>query len=207
MRLKAQLQRARRRRPLPVEENRQLQRGERAAVPKPKKPLASKEDDVVSGTVARLREIGVSFISPEEMRYVPFIRCYTFVGKRNFSLSCGSLSMQVFSAAAPSRNQHPLPSPPEGGRRMPVDQLESGHQLRGAEEPRRPTADADGEETAARAADGGGRAGRRHAADRRREEQTSRAGLWIRRMLVLDQASSHGCSHCSLTSLDLLFLF
>ena len=112
--------------------------------------------------------------------------------------------MQVISAAAPPRNQHPLPSPPEGGRRMRVDQLEPGHQLRGAEEPRRPTADADGEETAARAADG--RAGRRHAADRRREEQTSRAGLWIRRMLVLDQASSHGCSHCSLTSLVYSFI-
>ena len=72
---------------------------------------------------------------------------------------------------------------------MRVDQLESGYKLRGAEEPRRPTADADGEEAASGAADGGGRAGRRHAADRRREEQASRAGFGVRRMLVLDQAS------------------
>lgn len=64
----AQLQRARRRRPLPEEERRQPERGDRAAVAKPRKPLASKEDDLVSGTVARLRQIGVSFISPEEMR-------------------------------------------------------------------------------------------------------------------------------------------
>ena len=130
-------------------------------------------------------------------------RCCTFVGKRALSQICLVLSMQVFSAAAPPRDQHPLPSAPEGGRRVRVDQLEPGHQLRGAEEPRRPTADADGEETAARAAGGGGRAGRRYAADRRREEQTSRAGPWIRRVLVLDQASPN--LPCLLTSLTMYF--
>ena len=72
--LKAQLQRARSRRPLPEAERRQRERGKEPDVaPKPKQrprePFTNKKDDVVSGTVARLRQIGVSFISPEEMRH------------------------------------------------------------------------------------------------------------------------------------------
>ena len=65
----AQLKRARSR-PLPEEERRQHERrGQRAAVPpNPMKPSARREDDLISGTVARLRHLGVSFISPEDMR-------------------------------------------------------------------------------------------------------------------------------------------
>ena len=60
----AQLKRARSR-PLPEEERRQPERrGQREAVPNP----MNREDDLISGTVARLRHLGVSFISPEDMR-------------------------------------------------------------------------------------------------------------------------------------------
>ena len=66
----AQLKRARSSRPLPEEERRQPERrGQCAAVPpNPMKPSASRDDDLISGTVARLRHLGVSFISPEDMR-------------------------------------------------------------------------------------------------------------------------------------------